>query len=264
MARHETRPTLAHVARQRMLRARALALPPRPLPGWSAAEHRPASAWRLLPPLFGVAISLLAWYAQNVWHLFHIGDVTDGIRSLDAGGLALALFVIGAIEGTVVICFYLPGTAVVILLFAGLQPSWSEGLPLLAALWAGTLAGYGLSVALGQALAQQLPRLAGPAAFARMQGYVERFGLATFGAAAFHPNPSALAFAVAGYLGVRRIGAYLAVAGIMQGAWWALYTLAASTVSRQTAVTGSNFQLVLAGLFAVWLVYEIVVRRQGR
>jgi hypothetical protein len=244
MARHETRPTLAHVARQRMLRARALALPPRPLPGWSAAEHRPASAWRLLPPLFGVAISLLAWYAQNVWHLFHIGDVTDGIRSLDAGGLALALFVIGAIEGTVVICFYLPGTAVVILLFAGLQPSWSEGLPLLAALWAGTLAGYGLSVALGQALAQQLPRLAG--------------------AAAFHPNPSALAFAVAGYLGVRRIGAYLAVAGIMQGAWWALYALAASTVSRQTAVTGSNFQLVLAGLFAVWLVYEIVVRRQGR
>jgi hypothetical protein len=122
MARHETRSTLAHVARQRMLRARALALPPRPLPGWSAAEHRPASAWRLLPPLFGVAISLLAWYAQNVWHLFHIGDVTDGIRSLDAGGLALALFVIGAIEGTVVICFYLPGTAVVILLFAACNP----------------------------------------------------------------------------------------------------------------------------------------------
>ena len=261
MARPETRWTPPW---QRMLRARALALPPRTLPGWSAPPHRPASSRRLVPPLFGVAISLLAWYAQNVWHLFHIQDVTDGIRSLDPAGLALALFLIGAIEGAVVICFYLPGTAVVILLLAGLQPSWSEGLPLLAALGAGTLAGYALSVALGQALAQQLPRLVGPAAFARMRGYVERYGLATFAAAAFHPNPSALAFAVVGYLGIRRTGAYFAVAGIAQGVWWALYAIAASTVSRQTAVTGSNFQLVLAGLFAVWLVYELIARRQGR
>ncbi len=248
MARHETRSTLAHNALQRMLQARALALPPRPLQGWSATGERAASAWRLLPPLLGVAISLLAWTAQNVWHLFHIQDVTDGIRSLDPGGLALALFLIGAIEGTVVLCFYLPGTAVVILLFAGLQPSWSEGLPLLAALGAGTLAGYGLSVALGQALAQRLPRLVGPASFARMRGYVERFGLATVAVAAFHPNPSALAFAVA---------------GVAQGAWWTLYSATASTVSRQTVVTGGNFQLVLAGLFAVWLVYELAVRWRG-
>jgi membrane protein DedA with SNARE-associated domain len=263
MARHETRSTLAHNALQRMLQARARALPPRPLQGWSATGERAASAWRLLPPLLGVAISLLAWTAQNVWHLFHIQDVTDGIRSLDPNGLALALFLIGAIEGTVVLCFYLPGTAVVILLFASLQPSWSEGLPLLAALGAGTLAGYGLSVALGQALAQRLPRLVGPASFARMRGYVERFGLATVAVAAFHPNPSALAFAVAGYLGVRRIGAYLAVAGVAQGAWWTLYAATASTVSRQTVVTGGNFQLVLAGLFAVWLVYELAVRWRG-
>ena len=259
MARTETRRMPAW---QRMLRA--LAPPPRPLPGWSATARRPASSWRLVPPLFGVAISLLAWYAQNVWHLFHIQDVTDTLRSLNPAGLALALFLIGAIEGTVVICFYLPGTAVVILLLAGLQPSWEEGLPLLAALWAGTLAGFALSIALGQALAQQLPRLVGPAAFARMQSYVERFGLATFAAAAFHPNPAALAFAVVGYLGLRRIGVYLAVAGLAQGVWWAVYAMAASTVSRQSTVTGSNFQLVLAGLFAVWLVYELVARRQGR
>lgn len=277
MARYETRSPAARAALHRM-RVGATPAParwsrspaeregrtPRADARRSRPEREAASAWRLLPPLLGVAVSLLAWCAQNVWHLFDIRDLTQALRGLDPRGLALALALIGLIEGTVVVCFYLPGTAVVILLLAGLQPSWDEALPLLAALGAGTLAGYGASAALGRALAQALPRLVGPAAFARMRSSVERFGLAAFAAAAAHPNPCALAFAVLGYLGVRRVRRCLAVAALAQGAWWTLYAAMAGAASRQTVVTGGNFQLVLAGLFSIWLAYELARHGRGR
>jgi hypothetical protein len=228
------------------------------------SRPRPAaSPWRLLPPLAGVVLSLLAYLAQNVWGLFHVQDVTAAIRGLDPAGLAFALFLIGVVEGTVVLCFYLPGTAVVILLLFGLQPSWDEGASLLLPLLAGTLAGYGLSVVLGRALRRQLPRLVGADSHARMRSAIERFGIAVLPVAAFHPNPLALAFSILGYLRAGRLWPALAVAAIVQPAWWLLYVSMASMFSRQNVVTGSNFQLFLAALFSVWLAYEALQQVRG-
>ncbi len=235
----------------------------RPAFGPRRAPHRPASSlWRLIPPLAGVAISLVAYLAQNVWNLFHIQDVTDALRSLDPAGLAAALLLIGFVEGTVVLCFYIPGTAVVILLLLGLQPSWSEGVPLLAALMAGSLIGYAVSIGLGQVLKQRLPRLVGRTSFDRMRRFVDRFGQGAFAGIAFHPNALALAFSIVGYLGIRRTWLYLGVAALAQAAWWALIAATASGFSRQSVVTGGNFQLFLAALFSIWLLYELVSSRR--
>lgn len=219
---------------------------------------------RLLPPLAGVLVSLLAHAAQNVWQLFHTNDMADAIRAFPAVGVAATLFLIGLVEGTVILCFYLPGTALLILLLLGLQPSWGEGLLLLGWGMAGTVAGYGLSVLLGRALKRRLPRLVGPASYERMRAFLERFGTLAFMAAAFHPNPLALAFALAGYLRVMRLLPAFLAAAVAQALWWSLYASSVSLLARQTVVTGNNFQLVLAGLFGVWLVYELLPGRDRR
>jgi hypothetical protein len=72
-----------------------------------------------------------------------------------------------------------------------------------------------------------------------------------------HPNQLALAFAVLGYFKARRFWRYLVVALAAQAAWWTVYASTADLLSRQTVVTGGNFQLYLAGLFAVWFAYEL-------
>jgi membrane protein DedA with SNARE-associated domain len=217
-----------------------------------------------LPPLAGVVLSILAYAAQNVWHVFHIQEVADALHGFGPAGLAIAVFLIGATEGTVILSFYVPGTAVLVLLLLGLQPPWNEALLLLGALMAGTLLGFGASVALGRALKRRLPRLVGRAAYRRMRYFLKRFGIVVVAATAFHPNPLALAFAIVGYLRVGRLWQYFAVAVLAQAVWWSLYASSASLLSQQTIVTGNNFQLVLAGLFSVWFVYELMPEKQGK
>jgi hypothetical protein len=110
---------------------------------------------------------------------------------------------------------------------------------------------------LGRALDRRLPSLIGGAYFRKVQSAVERFGLVSFVPAAIHPNQLAVAFAIIGYFRARRVWAYFVIAVIAQAAWWAVYGSAAELISRQSLVTGNNFQLYLAILFSVWFLYEL-------
>jgi hypothetical protein len=215
---------------------------------------------RLILPALGVAVFLFAYVAQNVWHLFHIDDITRTLRGLDHAGLVTGMAILGMIEGTIVLCFYVPGTAVVIVLLLGMQPSLAQALPLVAGLMAGTLVGYCLSLLLGKGLQQKLPGLVGEAYFRRVQSLTERYGLLAFVVGAFHPNQLALGFAILGYFRVARTWRYLLVAALAQVAWWGIYASAAELVAGQNLVSTSNFQLYVAGLFAVWLIYELLSR----
>jgi membrane protein DedA with SNARE-associated domain len=215
---------------------------------------------RLILPALGVAVFLLAYVAQNVWHLFHIDDITRSLRGLDMAGLVAGMVVLGMVEGTIVLCFYLPGTAVVIVLLLGMQPSLVQALPLVAGLMVGTLIGYCLSLLLGKVLQQKLPSLVGEAYFRRVQSFIERYGLVAFIIGAFHPNQLALGFAILGYFRVAWVWRYLLVAAVAQVAWWGIYAAAADLVAGQNLVSTSNFQLYVAGLFAIWLVYELLSR----
>ena len=124
---------------------------------------------RLILPGLGIVMFLFAYLAQNVWHIFHIDDITRAIRGLDPAGVVMGMAVLGFIEATIVLCFYIPGTAVVIVLLLGMQPNLAEALPLVTGLSAGTLIGYGASLVLGRVLQQRLPSLVGEAYFHRVQ-----------------------------------------------------------------------------------------------
>ena len=125
---------------------------------------------RLILPALGVGVFLLAYVAQNVWQIFHIDDITRAIRSLDHAGVVAGHGDPRLRRGdTIVLCFYIPGTAVVIVLLLGMQPSLGEALPLLAGLMAGTLVGYVVSLLLGRVLQQSLPSLVGEAYFRKVQ-----------------------------------------------------------------------------------------------
>lgn len=215
---------------------------------------------RLILPGLGVAVFLLAYFAQNVWQLFHIDDITRALRSLELAGLVTGMAVLGFVEGTIVLCFYLPGTAVVIVLLLGMQPSLAQALPLAGGLMAGTLIGYGASLWLGRVLQQKLPSLVGERYFHKAQSLIERYGFLAFVLGAFHPNQLALSFGILGYFRVERPWRYLLVAAIAQAVWWSLYGLAAELIASQTLVSSSNFQLYVAGLFVIWLVYELFSR----
>jgi hypothetical protein len=218
---------------------------------------------RWIAPLVGVVLSLTAHLVQNVWQIAHIDDLTNAIKGLDHAGVLIGFFLIGVVEGTILLCLYLPGTAVVILLLLGLQPTFAEGIELLAWLMAGTMVGYGASLAAGKALGTRLP-LVGGAYFHRIRSFIDRFGLASFAPASFHPNHLALAFAVLGYFRARRLWLYFVIAAVAQAAWWSLYASLANVIFRQNLVSSSNFQLYLAALFSVWLVYELLSIRQAR
>jgi hypothetical protein len=215
---------------------------------------------RLILPFAGMLVFLLAYLAQNVWNLFHVDDITRTIRSFDQTGMVIGMFLLGAIEGTVLLCFYLPGTAVVIVLLLGLQPSWTEAGPLILSLMAGTLAGYGASLGLGRFLQQRLPSLVGEAYFRKVQRFIARYGVLSFVPAAAHPNQLALAFSILGYFRAEGLWRYFLIATAAQVAWWIFYALAAGLFTGQNLVTSSNFQLYVAALFFVWLLYELFSR----
>jgi hypothetical protein len=217
---------------------------------------------RLILPAIGVLVFLLAYLAQNVWNLFHIEDITRAMRGLPPAGLVAGMALLGLVEGTVVLCFYLPGTAVVIVLLLGLQPSLTDALPLLGGLMAGSFLGYAASLALGGAVQQRLPSLIGEHYFRKVQALIERYGLLAFVPSAFHPNQLAVAFAILGYFRTGRLWRYFVLAAGAQIAWWALYASAAGLIARQELVSTNNFQLYVAALFLVWFVYELVSRRQ--
>ena len=217
---------------------------------------------RLILPAAGIAVFLLAYVAQNVWQLFHIDDITRAIRTLDRAGVLAAMFLLGMIEGTVVLCFYLPGTAVVIVLLLGMQPGWSEALPLVAVLMLGTVAGYGASAVLGRLLQQKLPTLVGEAYFHKVQSLIDRFGLLAFIPGALHPNQLAVGFAILGYFHTARIWRYLLVAVVAQAAWWTAYAWAADLITSQSLVSSSNFQLYVAFMFMIWFGYELLSPRR--
>jgi membrane protein DedA with SNARE-associated domain len=212
---------------------------------------------RLVLPALGVAVFVLAHFAQNVWHLFHIDDITRTLRNLDTAGLVAGMAILGFIEATIVLCFYVPGTAVVIVLLIGMQTGLREALPLLAGLMAGTLVGYCASLLLGRLLQEKLPSLVGEVYFHKVQLLIERYGLLAFAVGAFHPNQLALGFAILGFFRVSRMWRYLLVAAIAQTAWWSAYAGLADLIAGQTVISSSNFQLYVAGLFAVWLIYEL-------
>ncbi len=217
---------------------------------------------RLILPGLGVIVFLFAYLAQNVWQIFHIDDITRAIRNLDQAGIVTAMAILGFVEATIVLCFYVPGTAVLIVLLLGMQPGWAEALPLVAGLTAGTMAGYGASLVLGRVLQQRLPALVGEAYFHKTQALVERYGVLAFMLGAFHPNQLALGFGVLGYFQAGRVWRYFAVAGAAQLVWWGLYALAADLIASQNLVSSSNFQLYVAALFFVWLLYELFSPRQ--
>jgi membrane protein DedA with SNARE-associated domain len=216
---------------------------------------------RLILPGLGVVVFLFAYLAQNVWHLFHIDDIIRAIRNLDQAGLVTGMAVLGFVEATIVLCFYVPGTAVVIILLLGMQPGWAQAWPLVAGLTAGTLLGYGASLVLGRVLQQRLPSLVGEAYFRKMQSWIERYGLAAFVPGAFHPNQLAIGFAILGYFRAARVWRYFVVAGLAQLVWWGIYASAAELVASQNVVSSSNFQLYVAALFSVWFLYELFSRQ---
>jgi membrane protein DedA with SNARE-associated domain len=216
---------------------------------------------RLILPGLGVVVFLFAYLAQNVWHLFHIDDITRAIRNLDQAGVVIGMAVLGFVEATIVLCFYIPGTAVVIVLLLGMQPGWAQAWPLVAGLTAGTLLGYAASLVLGRVLQQRLPSLVGEAYFRKMQSWIERYGLAAFVPGAFHPNQLAIGFAVLGYFRAARVWRYFVVAGLAQLVWWSIYASAAELVASQNVVSSSNFQLYVAALFSVWFLYELFSRQ---
>ena len=219
---------------------------------------------RLILPAIGVVVFLLAHFAPNVWYLFHIEDVTRAIRDLPHGGVLVGMALLGFIEATIVLCFYLPGTAIVILLLLGMQPSLADAMPLLAALMVGTMLGYGLSLILGLLLQQRLPALIGENYFRKIQSLIERYGLLAFIPSAVHPNQLALAFAILGYFRARRLWRYFLVAALAQTVWWGFYVFAAEFVAGQTLVSSSNFQLYVAALFFVWFAYELLAPRRAQ
>jgi membrane protein DedA with SNARE-associated domain len=216
---------------------------------------------RLILPGLGVVVFLFAYLAQNVWHLFHIDDITRAIRNLDPAGVVIGMAVLGFVEATIVLCFYIPGTAVVIVLLLGMQPGWAQAGPLVAGLAAGTLLGYAASLVLGRVLQQRLPSLIGEAYFRKTQSWIERYGLVAFVPGAFHPNQLAIGFAILGYFRAARVWRYFVVAGLAQLVWWSIYASAAELVASQNVVSSSNFQLYVAALFSVWFLYELFSRQ---
>ena len=212
---------------------------------------------RLILPAAGVVVFLIAHVAQNVLHLFHVEDIARSIRGLDHTSVLLGIGLLGFVEGTVVLCFYVPGTAVMILLLLGLQPSLNETVPLLLALMAGTLAGYVASLGLGRILQQRLPSLVGEHYFRKVQSWIERYGLLAVIPGAFHPNQLAITFGILGYFRTNVPWRYLLLAAVAQAAWWTIYFAAADLIAGQNVISSSNFQLYVAALFLVWLMYEL-------
>jgi hypothetical protein len=226
-------------------------------------SHSP-HANRLILPLVGLLVALTAYALQTVWGLIDIDALVAFIRSLTVAGLMLCVGVLGLVEATVIACLYLPGTAILIVLFLGLQPTGTTALAVLAALNVGTALGYGASWLVGRAVRSHLFRLMGETYVAKVKAAIERYGLASLLVLAAHPNNLAVAFAVLGVTSAGTALRYFLVSIAVQNIWWLGFWSVAELFFRQQVVTRSNFYLYLAALFAAWLAYELVSRSRAR
>jgi membrane protein DedA with SNARE-associated domain len=215
---------------------------------------------RLILPAAGVVVFVIGHLAQNVLHLFHVEDIARTIHGFDRANVALGVAVLGFIEATVILCFYVPGTAVMILLLLGLHPTLAEALPLLFALMVGTMIGYVASLALGRILQQRLPSLVGETYFRKVQSWIDRYGLLAVIPGGFHPNQLAMTFAILGYFRTGAIWQYYLLAAVAQAGWWAVYFAVADLFASQKLVSSNNFQLYVAALFLLWFIYELFAR----
>ena len=217
---------------------------------------------RLILPGLGVVVFLFAYLAQNVWHLFHIDDITRAIRNLDQAGVVIGMAMLGFVEATIVLCFYIPGTAVVIVLLLGMQPGWAQAWPLVAGLMAGTM----------RRLWREPRARAGVAATPAVAGRRSLFpqGAVTGSSATVSPLSSSARFIPTSWRsalrswdisGPQRVWRYFVVAGLAQLVWWSIYASAADLVASQNVVSSSNFQLYVAALFSVWFLYELFSRQ---
>jgi membrane protein DedA with SNARE-associated domain len=173
----------------------------------------------------------------------------------------LCVGVLGLVEATVIACLYLPGTAILLVLLLGLQPTGATALSLLAALNVGTALGYGASWVMGRAVHSHLLRFMGESYVTKVDAAIERYGLASLLVLAAHPNNLAVAFSVLGATSGAGAIRYFIVALVIQNIWWIGFWSVAELFSQQQIVTRSNFYLYLAALFALWLAYELIVRK---
>ena len=219
---------------------------------------------RFLLPLIGFVIALTAYALQNVWGVIDVEALTAFIRTRDTFGIMLCIGALGLIEATVIACLYVPGTAVLIVLLLGLQPTGITALSVLVALNVGTVLGYLVSWLIGRAIQSHLLRLMGETYVAKVKAAIERYGLASLLILSAHPNNLAVAFAVLGMTSAGIAHRYFIVAVAIQSIWWIGFWSIAELFQQQQIVTRSNFYLYLAALFAAWLVYELLARWRTR
>ena len=214
---------------------------------------------RYILPLIGLTIALTAYALQNVWGVINVETIAQTVRSLDAAGMLLGIGALAAIEGTVIVCLYFPGTAILdVLLLSG-----GEALRVLLALNVGTVVGYVASWLIGRSLQSQLPRFMGAVYVAKINTLVRRYGLASLLILSSHPNNLALAFAILGVASAGTALKYFVVAVALQNVWWLGFAYAAELFSHQQFITPTNFYLYLAAAFGAWLAYELISRRRA-
>ena len=222
----------------------------------SESTHAP----RYILPLIGLTIALTAYVLQNVWGVINVETVARSIRSLDTAGMLLGIGALAVIEGTVIVCLYFPGTAILIVLLLALHLTGAEAIPVLLVLNIGTIIGYIASWLIGRALQSQLPRFMGEAYVGKINALIRRYGLASLLILSSHPNNLALAFAILGVASAGTALRYFVVAVAVQNVWWLGFAYVADLFSNQQFITQTNFYLYLAAAFAAWLTYELISR----
>jgi hypothetical protein len=178
------------------------------------------AASRFALPLIGLGIALTAYALQNVWGVIDVDALVAFIRARGTLGIAVCIGVLGLVEATVIACLYVPGTAILIVLLLGLQPTGTAAISVLAALNIGTILGYAGSWLIGRATQSHLQRFMGESYVAKVRAAIERYGLASLLILSAHPNNLAVAFAVLGMTSAGRGLRYFIVAVALQNIWW--------------------------------------------
>jgi membrane protein DedA with SNARE-associated domain len=233
-----------------------------PIAAVADSMSEPTPAKRYILPLIGLTIALTAYVLQNVWGVINVASVAQFVRSLGTTGMLLGICALAAIEGTVILCLYFPGTAILIVLLLALHMTGGEAIQVLLALNIGTIIGYIASWLIGRSLQSQLPRFMGEAYVNKINALVRRYGLASLLILSSHPNNLALAFAILGVASTVTALKYFVVAVAVQNVWWLGFAYVADLFSTQQFITQTNFYLYLAAAFGAWLTYELVNRRR--
>jgi membrane protein DedA with SNARE-associated domain len=218
---------------------------------------------RYILPLIGLTIALTAYALQNVWGVINVDSVAKWIRALPVAGMLAAIAALAVIEGTVIVCLYFPGTAILIVLLFALHLSGGEAIQVLLALNAGTIVGYVVSWRIGRAMQSQLPRFMGEVYVRKIDALIRRYGLASLLILSSHPNNLALAFAILGIASTATALKYFVVAVAVQNVWWLGFASVAELFAQQQVVTQTNFYLYLAAIFGAWLAYELIRARRA-